>query len=47
MVKWQVVYTKQAQKDTKKISASGLKEKAAQLIAILQKNRKPLIIPPT
>ena len=31
MVVWQLVYTKQAQKDAKKLSASGLKSKAIQL----------------
>lgn len=32
---WQVVYTKQAQKDARKLSASGLKEKAQGLLALL------------
>lgn len=32
---WQVVYARQAVKDAKKIEASGLKEKAKVLIAIL------------
>jgi Txe/YoeB family toxin of toxin-antitoxin system len=35
MVVWQLVYTKQAQKDAKKLSASGLKSKAIQLLEIL------------
>ena len=35
MVIWQLVYTKQAQKDAKKLSASGLKSKAIQLLEIL------------
>lgn len=32
---WQVVYTKQAQKDAKKLASSGLKPKAQELLAIL------------
>nr|VFJ58473.1 MAG: toxin-antitoxin system, toxin component, Txe/YoeB family [Candidatus Kentron sp. DK] len=32
---WQVVYTKQAQKDARKLSASGLKKKAQGLLALL------------
>lgn len=35
---WKLVYTKQAKKDAKKLSASGLKVKAQKLLAILQKN---------
>lgn len=35
MVSWQVVYSKQAQKDAKKLAAAGLKEKAQDLLAIL------------
>ncbi len=34
-MKWQVVYTKQAQKDAKKLASSGLKPKAQELLAIL------------
>jgi len=34
-VNWQVVYTKQAQKDAKKLASSGLKSKAQELLAIL------------
>ena len=41
---YKVVFTKQAQKDAKKISASGLKEKAEQLIEILRDN--PYQTPP-
>jgi toxin YoeB len=33
-----LVYTKQAQKDAKKISSSGLKPKVLELLKILQKN---------
>lgn len=35
---WKLVYTKQAQKDAKKLSASGLKPKAKQLLDILAEN---------
>ncbi len=36
MVKWQLVFTKQALKDTKKIKAAGLKSKVEELLGILQ-----------
>lgn len=32
---WRVVYTKQAQKDAKKLASAGLKPKAQELLAIL------------
>ncbi len=35
---WKLIYTKQAQKDAKKLMASGLKKKAQALLAILTKN---------
>ena len=35
---WEVVYSKQAQKDSKKIAESGLKEKTINLISILLKD---------
>jgi Txe/YoeB family toxin of toxin-antitoxin system len=38
VVSWRVVLTKQAQRDAKKLSASGLKQKAEALINILRKN---------
>ena len=38
LVIWKIVYTRQAQKDAKKIAASGLRPKAEQLIKILEKN---------
>jgi toxin YoeB len=41
---WQVVFTKQAQKDAKKLSAAGLRPKAEQLIEILREN--PYRTPP-
>jgi len=37
-VKWQLVYTKHAQKDAKKLAASGLKEKAMNLLKVLEEN---------
>jgi toxin YoeB len=36
LVKWTVVYARHAQKDAKKLAASGLKDKALELIAILE-----------
>ena len=41
---WKVVFTKQAQKDAKKISAAGLRPKAEQLIEILRED--PYKTPP-
>jgi Txe/YoeB family toxin of toxin-antitoxin system len=38
MVSWRLVFTKQAQKDAKKIAYSGLKPHAEQLLEILQEN---------
>ncbi|TPW19429.1 MAG: hypothetical protein FD126_2692 [Elusimicrobia bacterium] len=38
MVVWQLVYTKQALKDAKKLSSSGLRPKAEELLAVLGKN---------
>ncbi len=35
---WRVVFTKQAQKDAKKLSATGLRPKAENLIEILREN---------
>lgn len=35
---WELVFTKQAQKDAKKLSSSGLKEKAQALLAIIKEN---------
>jgi len=37
-VKWQLVFTKQAQKDAKKLSAAGLRAKAEFLLDILREN---------
>ena len=41
---WRIVFTKQAQKDAKKVSASNLKPKAEKIIKILRQN--PLQTPP-
>jgi Txe/YoeB family toxin of toxin-antitoxin system len=43
-VSWQVVFSKHALKDAKKLSASGLKPKALELLAILE--RDPFQNPP-
>jgi len=37
-VNWEIVYTKQAQKDAKKLASSGLKNKAKKLLDIIQKD---------
>jgi len=34
-VNWRLIYTKQAQKDAKKLAAGGLKPKAEELLAVL------------
>ena len=38
MVKWTLVYTKQAQKDAKKLTAAGLQIKTQQLLKIIETN---------
>lgn len=38
MSSWKLVFTKQAQKDAKKLSASGLRPKAERLLQILTEN---------
>ena len=43
-MKWALVYSKQAQKDAKKLAAAGLKTKAMELLDILQ--RDPFQNPP-
>jgi Txe/YoeB family toxin of toxin-antitoxin system len=45
MVDWKVVYTRQAQKDARKIAAAGLKPRAEKLIEILSRN--PFQTPPS
>ena len=44
MVNWRLVFTKQAQKDAKKIAQSGLKPQAERLLEILKEN--PFLNPP-
>ena len=44
MVKWRIVYTRQAQKDAKRIAAAGLRPKAEKLLDILSEN--PFQTPP-
>ena len=44
MVKWKIVFTRQAQKDVRKIAASGLREKAENLFALLSED--PFKSPP-
>ncbi|MHB1014444.1 MAG: Txe/YoeB family addiction module toxin [Desulfurivibrionaceae bacterium] len=38
MVSWRLVFTKQAQKDAKKITQSGLKPQAERLLELLKEN---------
>ncbi len=44
MVTWRLVYTRQAQKDAQKLAAAGLKQKATELLEILETN--PYQTPP-
>jgi Txe/YoeB family toxin of toxin-antitoxin system len=44
VVTWRVVFTKQAQKDAKRLAASNLRPKAEQLLALLRDN--PYQTPP-
>jgi len=37
-VKWRLVFTKQAQKDAKKLAATGLKHKAERLLSLLEED---------
>lgn len=41
---WKLVYTRQALKDAKKLAAAGLKDKAVELLEILERN--PFETPP-
>jgi len=43
-VSWTLVYTKQAQKDAKKLAASELKAKAQELLSVIEKD--PFQTPP-
>ena len=36
MVSWQLVFTKQAQKDARKLVSAGLKEKAQELLKVIE-----------
>lgn len=38
MVSWRLIYTRQAQRDAKKLAASGLRAKAETLLEILTRN---------
>lgn len=38
LVKWQIVFTKQAQKDAQRLVAAGLRSKAEELLDLLSKN---------
>lgn len=44
MVKWQLVFTRQAQKDAVKIARAGLKSQAERLLEVLKEN--PFANPP-
>ena len=44
MVKWRLYYTRQAQKDARKLAAAGLAEKAQALLDLLE--RDPFESPP-
>ena len=44
MSRWRLVFTRQAQKDAKKVAAAGLREKAQTLLDILAEN--PFQSPP-
>jgi toxin YoeB len=44
MVKWKIVYSRQAQKDARRIALAGLREKAEKLLEIVSKN--PFQSPP-
>jgi len=38
MVEWKIVYTRQAQRDARKIAAAGLRPKAERILEILSQN---------
>ena len=44
MVKWRIVYTKQAQRDARKIATADLRQKAEKLLNVLSQN--PFQTPP-
>lgn len=43
-MKWELVYSRQARKDAKQLAAAGLKEKALELLRLLERN--PFQAPP-
>lgn len=43
-MKWKLVFTSQAQKDAKRLAAAGFKEKAEELLRLLERN--PFAAPP-
>jgi toxin YoeB len=43
-VTWEIIFTKQAQKDAKRLADAGLKDKAVALLEIIQEN--PFRTPP-
>jgi toxin YoeB len=43
-VKWELVYTRQARKDARQLAAAGLKEKAMEVLGLLERN--PFEAPP-
>jgi len=45
LVSWEIAYTKQAQKDAKKIKIAGLKSQAEKLLAVIKEN--PFQNPPS
>lgn len=40
---WEIVYTKQAQKDAKKLVEAGLKDKASELLEIIRETPSTLL----
>ncbi len=44
MVEWKIVYTRQAQRDARKIAAAGLRPKAERILEVLSRN--PFQTPP-
>jgi toxin YoeB len=38
LVSWQLVFTKQAQKDARKLAGAGLRDKAEQLLEVVRDN---------
>ena len=44
MVKWRIGYTKQAQRDARKVATAGLRQKAEKLLNVLSQN--PFQTPP-